>query len=172
MNDKAGSMGAGAAWGIAIGASALAGAMSFLISSTGITWLISLVVLLAGGWATVFLTKATAGKGILAFLAGAVVASIIAYFGFKSMMTSAMAEASGEMQKAMGDLTKQGKATEAQVQQASAMIQGGLGAAAGGLAGFVTFIRVFLLGMIGCFIGSSMKKSALGAAGGSVAKAA
>ena len=175
MNDKAGTMGSGAMWGFAIGSSVLAGVLSFVLSSSGLTWLLSLVVLIAGGWATVFFTKASAGKGILAFLAGAVVASIVAYFGWKSMVAGAMSEASGELTKSLGGLAKANAGAnsaqvDAQMAQASAALSGGLGAMAGIMASVVTLIRTFLLGMVGCFIGNSMKKSATG--GAAQAKAA
>jgi hypothetical protein len=174
MNDKAGTMGSGAMWGFVIGSSVLGGVLSFVLSSTGLTWLLSLVILIAGGWAAVFFTKASAGKGIVAFLAGGVVAAIVAYIGWKSMVAGAMSQASGELTKSMGDLAKSANGAnaaqvDAQMAQASAAISGGLGAMVGIMVGVVTLIRTFLLGMIGCFIGNSMKKSATG---GAVAKAA
>jgi hypothetical protein len=174
MNDKSGTMGSGAMWGFAVGSSVLAGVLSFLSIGSGLTWLLSLVVLVGGGWATVFFTKASAGKGIVTFLAGSVVAAIVAYLGWKSMVAGAMSEASGELTKSMGALAKANAGAnsaqvDAQMAQASAALSGGLGAMAGIMAAVVTMIRTFLFGMVGCFIGNSMKKSATG---GAVAKAA
>lgn len=176
MKDKAGQMGAGAAWGIAIGASILGGIVAWVIPGAGLTWLLSLVIYGVAGWAAVYLTQASAGKGILAFLVGGIVSGVIAYFAIKSAVSSAVGSASGELSKSMGELAKAGSAAsraqlDAQMAQASAAMSSGFGAMAGVIAFVVSLIRTFLIGMIGCFIGSSMKKSAIG--GGTIqAKAA
>jgi hypothetical protein len=101
---------------------------------------------------------------------------VIAYFAIKSAVSSAMGAASGELTKSMGELAKAGNAANqaqlnAQMAQASAAMSSGLGAMAGIMAFVVSLIRTFLIGMIGCFIGSSMKKTALGG-GAAQAKAA
>lgn len=172
MKDKAGSMGAGMAWAFAIGSAIVAGGLGFAISSSGLTWLLTLLIIGGAGWAAVYMTKAGAGMGILAFLVAGIVTGVLTYFALKSAVsaaTGAMTDTMGSMAKGMGG--QHNAQIDAQMAQAQAALSGGLGTFAGVIGFVVSLIRTFIIGMIGCLIGNSMKKSALGG-GASQAKAA
>jgi hypothetical protein len=161
MKDKAGQMGSGMAWAFAIGSAIVAGGLGFAIQSSGLTWLLGLILFIGGGWAAVYLTKASTGMGILAFLVAGIIAGILTYFALKSAVsaaTGALTDTMGQMGKGMGANADAQK----QFAQAGAAMQSGFGAMVGIIGFVVALLRTFILGMIGCFIGGSMKKSALG----------
>jgi hypothetical protein len=163
---NAGKMGAGAAWGIAIAGSAVGAAAGGFIPGI-VGWLLALVIIGGAGWATVHMTQASAGKGILAFLAGGAVSAIVTYFVYKLQISSAMGDVSAEIAK---NAKSTGNAQlDAQVAQAGNAMAAGLAGAAAVTGAIFSLIRTFLVGMIGCFIGNATKKSA---GGGAVAKAA
>jgi hypothetical protein len=114
------------------------------------------------------MTQASAGKGILAFLAGGVVSAIVTYFVYKMQISSAMADASAQIAaNAKGTGNAQ---LDAQLASAGNAMAGAAMAAGLTMAAVFSLLRTFLVGMIGCFIGNATKKSATG--GGAVAKAA
>jgi hypothetical protein len=167
---KAGSMGAGVAWLIAIGAALLVGGLGFAISSSGLTWLLSLAIYGAAGWAAVYMTKSGTGMAIVAFLVAGIVSGILTYFALKA----AVSAASGALTSTMGEMAKAGGGSNnaqlnAQLAQAGDAMASGFGAMVGVIGFVVALLRCFIIGMIGCIVGGSMKKSALG---GAQAKAA
>lgn len=174
---KAGTMAASMAWGFAIAAGIVGTLLGFYVPGI-IGFILGTAVLVGGGWAAVHMTQATTGKGILAFLVGGLVAGVIGFVLVKVAASSAMSGAGGQafndaMQKAQAQngtqLTPEQKAQLASMGNAMA---GGFGVIAG-VMGFVwALVKVFLWGMIGCFIGGATKKSAIGAQPGSMSKAA
>jgi hypothetical protein len=163
---NAGKMGAGATWGIALAGSAVGAAAGGFIPGI-VGWLVALAIIGGAGWATVHMTQASAGKGILAFLAGGAVSAIVTYFVYKMQISSAMADASAEIAK---NAKSTGNAQlDAQLAQAGTAMASGLAGAAAVTGAVLSLIRTFIVGMVGCFIGGATKKSAGGAA---VAKAA
>jgi hypothetical protein len=163
---NAGKMGSGAAWGIAIAGSAVGSAAGGFIPGI-VGWLVALAIIGGAGWATVHMTQASAGKGILAFLAGGVVSAIVTYFVYKMQVSSAMADAQAQIAaNAKGTGNAQ---LDAQLANAGSAMAGAAMAAGLGMAAVASLLRTFLVGMIGCFIGNATKKSA---GGGAVAKAA
>jgi hypothetical protein len=162
MKDKAGQMGAGMAWAFAIGSVIVVSGLGFVVSSSTVMWILSLVLIGGAGWAAVYMTKAGTGMGILTMLVAAIIAGIIAFVQWKSMASagmSAVTENLGQAAKAAG--------ANAEAQKQLALAGGKAAASAvGTFAGILAFIgvllRVFIIGLIGAIVGGSMKKSALG----------
>jgi len=164
---NAGKMGMGAAWGIALAGSAVGAAAGGFIPGV-VGWLVALVIIGGAGWATVHMTQASAGKGILAFLAGGVVSAIVSYVVYKSQISGAMAEAQAQIAanaKSTGNAQLDSQLANAGSAMAGAAMTAGLT-----MAAVFSLLRTFLVGMIGCFIGGATKKSATG--GAAVARAA
>ena len=173
---KAGSMAGSMAWAFAIGGGVVGTLLGFYVPGI-IGFLLGTAVLVGSGWAAVHMTQASAGKGILAFLVGGLVAGIVGFILVKMAASSAMSQAGGQAwNDAMAKSAAQGGTQltaeqQAQLAQVGNAMAGGLGALAG-VMGFVwALVKVFLWGMIGCFIGGATKKSAIGSQPG-VAKAA
>lgn len=170
MKDKAGTMGAGMAFGFAVGGVILTMVLGFLhLGFVG--WVLNIGIYLAAGWAAVFMTKASVGKGILAMLVGGIVSGVISLV----MAKIAMAGAGDAMAKAAQEAAKSAGGNAAVNAQASAALQqvgSGLGMIAMAGAFIVSLLWTFVVGMIGCFIGNSMKKTALGGGAAQQAKAA
>ena len=162
MKDKAGSMGAGMAFGFAIGVVILTSVLGFVHVSYTI---LNILLYIAAGWAAVYMTKASTGKGILAFLVAGLVAGVVTAIQVKMAMGAVSAAASS----AMADAAKQAAANGVKgADLNNALAQGGNALASGLstmamiMAFVMSLIRTFLFGMVGCFIGGAMKKSALG----------
>src|SRR5262249_45834163 len=83
-------MGAGIAWLIVLGGSIASAVVSAYVPGFLISLILNLAILGLTGWAAVHMTQATAGKGILAFLVGAVAAAVVAFFIFKSQASAAI----------------------------------------------------------------------------------
>lgn len=174
MSDsKAGSMAASMMWAFAIG-SAVAGAVLGWFVPGWAGFLVGAAIFVGGGWAAVYMTQSSTGKGIVGMLVAALVAGIIGFIMLKTMTSAAISGAGGQ---AFNDAMKQAQAqggTQLTAEQQAALANAG-GAIAGGMAGILGFlgalVKTFLFGMVGCFIGGSMKKSAVGASG-AVSKAA
>jgi hypothetical protein len=166
MKDKAGSMGAGAVWlfaliGIVLGVVVLFATKSM---SFAVTNAIFFIVVGACGWAGVFLTKASAGKGILAFLVASLGAGIASYFLVSMLVASVTSTVTTGMATGVG-------ADNAQAAQAGAALGSAMGAMVGILAALKTFIVFFAAGIAGSIAGGKFKAAALGQ-GGAAAKAA
>ena len=79
MKDKAGSMGAGMAWGFAIGSVVVATILGFIGVHGFVGTVLNILIYMAGGYAAVFMTKASTGKGILAFLVAGIISGIASF---------------------------------------------------------------------------------------------
>src|SRR5438874_12930314 len=98
MSGSAEKFGAGMAWAFAIGGGIVAALVGMYVPGI-IGWLLNVAVLLAAGWATVYMTQATTGKGILAFLVGGIVSGVVGYFLLKSAVSAATSGAGDAMQE-------------------------------------------------------------------------
>jgi hypothetical protein len=164
-------------WAFAIGAGVVGTLVGFYVPGI-LGFLLGAAVLTGGGWAAVHMTPASAGKGIVAVLVGGVVAGVVGFVLVKVAASSAMSGAGGQ---AFNDAMKHAQAQrgtqltaaqQAQLSQVGNAMAGGFGIIAG-VMGFVwALLKTFLWGMIGCFIGASTKKSAIGTQPGSISKAA
>jgi hypothetical protein len=166
MSDsKAGTMAASMAWGFAIGAGIVGTLIGFYVPGI-VGFILGTAVLIGGGWATVHMTQATTGKGILAFLVAGLVAGVIGFILIKMMTQSAISGAGSEafneaMKKNSANLTPE---QQAQMAQMGSAMSGGIGALAGVMGFIWALVKVFIWGMVGCFIGGATKKSATGGA--------
>jgi len=166
---KAGSMAASMAWGFAIGSVVVALGLGFVLPGF-VGWLFTALLFGAAGWAAVHMTQASTGKGILAMLVAGLVAGVASFIVAKMMVSSAMTGAGGQaFNDAMKHAQAQGStqltaAQQAQLAQVGGAVAGGMGVIAGVVMFFGSLLKVFICGMIGCFIGGATKKSAVGAA--------
>jgi hypothetical protein len=176
-NSKAGSMAATMAWAFALGSVVVAIGLGFVLPGI-VGWLFTALLFGAAGWAAVHMTQATTGKGIVAMLVAGLVAGVASFIIAKMMVSSAVSGAGGQ---AFNDAMKQASAQggtqltaeqQAQLANVGGAMAGGLGMIAGVMMFFGSLLKVFLCGMIGAFIGGATKKSAIGAAPGSMSKAA
>jgi hypothetical protein len=168
-------MSTGAAFGIAAAGGILGTVVAFVSTRADLGFLPSTllyaVVLGAAGWATVFLTKASTGKGIVASLVGAAVLAIGTYFAVKAAVSGMVADASTEIAKSAKGATGDAKLNDALNTMGTSMVAAAAAAAAGMIA-LKNLVLGFLLAMIGNFVGGSMKKSAIGGSAPAVARAA
>ena len=175
--NKAGSMAASMAWAFAIGSVVVAIGLGFVLPGF-VGWVLTAALFGAAGWAAVHMTQATTGKGIVAMLVAGLIAGVASFIIAKMMVSSVV---SGAGSQAFNDAMKQASAQhgtqltaeqQAQLAQVGGAMAGGLGVVAGVLMFFGSLLKVFLCGMIGCFIGGATKKSAIGAQPGAMSKAA
>jgi hypothetical protein len=165
-NSKAGSMAASMMWAFAIG-SGVVGALIGFYTPGFLGFLVGMAIFMGGGWAAVYMTSATTGKGILAMLVGALAACIVGFVLWKMAASSAMSAAGGQLDEAMKQAQAQnGAKMDAQAQaamnQAGDMVKSAGGVLIGITAAFFGLLKAFVFGMVGCFIGGAMKKSAIG----------
>ncbi|MDB4965747.1 MAG: hypothetical protein JWN44_1436 [Myxococcales bacterium] len=166
-NSKAGSMAASMMWAFAIG-SGVVGVLLGFYTPGFLGFLLGMGIFVAGGWAAVYMTSATTGKGILGMLVGALAASVVGFVLWKMAASSAMSGAGGQaFNDAMAKAQAQGGAKltaeqQAQMAQLGNVMAGGAGVIVGITAAFFGMLKTFLFGMVGCFIGGAMKKSAIG----------
>jgi hypothetical protein len=173
-NSKAGSMAASMMWAFALGSSVVGAVLGFYIPGFP-GFLVGAAVFVAGGWAAVYMTQSSTGKGIAGFLVGGIAAAVVGFILWKTAASNAIGSAGGS--QAWNDAMKQAQAqnpqlTQEQLAQAGNIMQSAGGVIVGATAAFFGLLKAFLLGMIGCFIGGAMKKSAIGTSAGSVSKAA
>ena len=161
---KAGAMGKGAVWAFAFGAIVVtivaAIIQSKLAVGTAVQAGVNLGLFGTMGYFGVYLTKASKGQGIVAFLVSSLVFGVLVYVATTMFLGHVGAEA----------------AVQAGANADTARAAQALGSAAGGIAGaFLAVVGViisFLAGMIGCLIGGAAKNKALGSGGSSPARAA
>src|SRR5262249_2480463 len=110
------------------------------------------------GYFGVYLTKASKGQGILAFLVSSVLFSVLSYIAISYVFGSATAELTTHT----GSLAGADAADTPRAAPAAGNVIG---------AGVIAFVIPFLAGMIGCLIGGAVKNKALGS-GGAAARAA
>src|SRR5271154_2816629 len=147
MNDKAGSMGAGMAWGFALGAVVVATLLGLALHGF-VGTVINILLYIAGGWAAVFMTKASTGKGIVAFLVAGIVSGIVSFIIIKMAAGAAMAQVGDAMKTQMAAAGAKGDAAlNAQMAQAGNAVAGGLGMMVAVMAFVGSLIWCFLFGM-------------------------
>jgi hypothetical protein len=166
-NSKAGSMAASMLWAFAIGGGVVGTLLGFYVPGF-VGFLLGTAVFVGAGWGAVYMTSATTGKGIVGMLVGALVAGVVGFVLVKMATSSAMSGAGGA---AFDDAMKQAQAQggskltaeqQAQMAQLGNAMAGGIGVMAGVLGFIWALLKTFLWGMVGCFIGGAMKKSAIG----------
>ncbi len=168
-NSNAGSMSASMMWAFAIGSAVVGAVLGFYVPGW-LGFLVGAAVFVGGGWAAVHMTQASAGKGILGYLVGAVAAGIIYFILVKHAASSALSDAGGQawndaMQKQAAQGGAQLTAEQKQALAQAGNMMAGAGGALAGIGGFIiALLKSFIFGMIGCFIGGATKKSAGGAA--------
>jgi hypothetical protein len=176
-DSKAGSMAASMMWAFAIG-SAVVGSVLGFYTPGFLGFLLGAAIFVGGGWAAVYMTQSSTGKGILGMLVGGLLAGVV---GFVLVKMAASSVLSGAGSQAWNDAMKhaqaQGGTQMTAAQQAQMAKVGNMMAGAGGMiagvAGFFwALLKSFLWGMIGCFIGGATKKSAIGTAPSAASKAA
>ena len=152
---KAGSMGTGMAWLIAFGSVLAALVVNVVGGKIGLPWFVSLLLYLGifgvAGYLATYMTQASSGTGILAFLVAGLVAAIGSYILVAMVFSAAGAEVSQK-------LAAQG----ADAQRLAQVAGSGIGAIAGAGVAVFLFLMTFIGGLIGCLIGSSAKNKALG----------
>lgn len=167
---KAGSMAASMAWLIAIGSVVVALGLGFVLPGF-IGWVFTALLFGAAGWAAVHMTQASTGKGIVVMLVAGLVAGVASFIIAKMMVSSAISGAGGQafndaMKHAQEQAANGSQLTatqQAQLAQVGGAVAGGMGVIAGVVMFFGSLLKVFICGMIGCFIGGATKKSAIGA---------
>ena len=177
MSNQAGAMAESMMWAFAIGAGVVGTLLGFYVPGI-IGFILGAGVFVAGGWAAVFMTQSSTGKGILGMLVGALVAGVVGFILVKMAASSAMSGAGGQaFNDAMAKAQAQGGAQltadqQAQLANVGNAMAGGLGVMAGVLGFVWALLKTFLCGMIGCFIGGGMKKSAIGTQPSAISRAA
>lgn len=176
-NSKAGSMAASMMWAFTIGGAVVGTVLSFYVPGI-LGFLLGAATFVAAGLFGVYMTQSSTGKGILGMLVGGLVAGVIGFVLVKMAASSALNSAGSQ---AWNDAVKNAQAhggqqltadQQAALAKAGSMVSGGLGVLAG-VMGFVwALLKSFLWGMIGCFIGGAMKKSAVGTQPSAISKAA
>jgi len=154
-------MGKGAVWAFAFGAIIVTIIAAFIQNKLAVGGAVQAGVNL-GLFGTmayfgVYLTKASKGQGIVAFLVSSLVFSVALYF-VTSML---LVQATSELTTQTGAIAGASAADTARVAQAAG---GAIGALAGIFVGVIAFVVSFLAGLIGCLIGGSAKNKALAAA--------
>jgi len=154
---KAGSMGKGAVWAFAFGAIVVTLIAGYIQNKLAIGGAVQAGVNLGlfgtMGYFGVYLTKASKGQGIVAFLVSSMVFAVLLYVATTMLFGAAGAQAAAEA------------GTSAENVRAAQAVGSAVGAFAGILVAVVGLIVSFLAGMIGCLIGGSAKNKALGGAG-------
>jgi hypothetical protein len=152
---RAGTKSAGLAWAIAFGSVVMALLVNILASKvnlpTSVTYGLYVGIVGAAGAMAVYLTRAGAGQGILAFL----VASLVMAVGTYVILSMAVSAAASDIAASAGT-----DGTKITLNQGAADT---IGAIAGVVVAVVNLIVTFGAGLTGCLIGSSMKKKAAAA---------
>src|SRR5262245_51517373 len=134
---NAGKMGAGAAWLFAIGGAVVGVVLGHFIPGF-IGFIVGLLLYVGGGWATVHMTQATAGRGILAWLVGGLVAAVVAFIMWKMAVSAASSQVGAAWNDAVKQAGTQGggmnAADQAKLAQVGEAAAGAFGTIAGLLA--------------------------------------
>jgi hypothetical protein len=163
-------MGKGAVWLFAFGAIVIELAVSFITNKIGLTNKAVGLGLFAGIWGAcgylgVYLTKASKGQGVVAFLVSSLAMAITMYF-FVAILLGA---ATAELTTTTGQLAGADARLTAQAAQAAG---NGIGAFFGIVVALVSFLIAFLSGMTGALTGGAAKTKAIGASGAPLRQAA
>jgi hypothetical protein len=150
---KPGSMGKGAVWAFAFGAIVVTLVAGYIQNKLAVGGAVQAGVNL-GLFGTmayfgVYLTKASKGQGIVAFLVSSMVFGVLLYVATTMLFSAAGAQAAAEAGAT---------AENARLAQAAG---GAIGSFAGILVAAVGFIITFLAGLIGSLVGGAAKNKAL-----------
>ena len=153
---KPGSMGKGVVWAFAFGAIVVTLVAAYIQNKLAIGGAVQAGVNL-GLFGTmayfgVYLTKASKGQGIVAFLCSSVVFGVLVYVAATMLFSAAGAQAAAEA------------GANAETARAAQAVGGAIGSFAGILAAIVAVIISFLAGLIGSLVGGAAKNKALAAA--------
>jgi hypothetical protein len=153
---KPGSMGKGAVWLFAFGAIIVTLVAGYIQSKLAVGGAVQAGVNL-GLFGTmayfgVYLTKASKGQGIVAFLVSSMVFAVLLYVATTMLFGAAGAQVAAEA------------GTTAENVRAAQAVGSAVGSFAGILVAAVAFIITFLAGLIGSLIGGAAKNKALAAA--------
>jgi hypothetical protein len=132
----------GAAWGLALGCSLAAALVGVLGAPFWLSWPLQAALLLVGGWAMVARARISVAHGALAFFAGAWLAAIFTFSRAAAQVVPPSMPAQLDAQMAQGSTALALKLREL----------------AGGMAATFAFLRVFLLGTLGCLVGRSQRR--------------
>ena len=145
MRDKIGKLNGNLVWAFAFGALGLGIAGAWLTANMGNKVSIGVYfgVFAAAGFLSVFLTRAKAGIGVLAFVVAAVASAAIYYF----LVSSIMGEATSTMTAAAG-----GGENEAKT------LGNAMGTTMGLFAAGIIFIDTLVAGIGGCIFGAKQRK--------------
>jgi hypothetical protein len=170
---KAGTMAPSMLWAFAIGAGAVGEVIGHYTPGV-LGWFLGVAIFAAGGWAAVHMTQATAGKGILGMLVGALVAAVVSFILWKMAVSSTLN--SGQFEEGLKQAQMNGQPLtpeqQATMEKAGSIMKSAGGAIVGATAAFFTLFTAFISGMIGCFIGGATKKSATAGGSGAAQNAA
>jgi len=166
MNEKAGSMSSSVVWLFALVGIILGVVVSYATANMGALVSNAIFAVAVGGcaWAGVFLSKATTGKGILAFLVGSLGAAVAAYIMVSMMVSAATSTVTAGLAGAGG-------ADSAHAAQAGAAVGNVFGAFFGVILALKAFAVFFAAGIAGSIAGGKFKAKILAERGGA-AKAA
>ena len=157
MEERAGKMGAGMAWGFMLIGVVLSTALMFIGMKSHLPdklYYIGDIVFFGGAaWAGVFLTKAGKGIGVLTTIVAGIIVAIVSYMVASWVLSSAVSAMGG----AVGTLAADPTATR------TAEAAGGLFGAIGGIiVAVLNFVCVLGAGIPGAIVGGNMKASVLG----------
>ncbi len=154
---KAGSMGKGAVWAFAFGAIVLGFIVSFVQQKLQLGAAVGFGGMLgvwgAMGYLGVYLTKATKGQGIVAFLVSSIALSVIMYVVIATVFSHATSELTTTTVQVNG-------LSQADTQRAAAAAGGLMVGFFGAVVAIVGFLIAFISSMVGCLIGGSAKNKA------------
>jgi hypothetical protein len=155
-------MGKGAVWAFAFGAIVIMLVMGWVQAKvqlgTAVGLGINLGIFGTMGYLGVYLTKATKGQGIVAFLVSSLVLAIASY----AVMSFLFGHATSQLTTQVGTLGGANEAETARVAAAAGSVMGGV---FGIIVAVVAFLISFISGLVGCLIGGSAKNKVVGAAG-------
>jgi hypothetical protein len=157
-------MGKGAVWLFAFGAIVVTIVAAYIENKLalggGVQAGVNLGLFGTMGYFGVYLTKASKGGGILAFLVSSLVFAVLIYVATTMLFASAGAQAAAQA------------GANADTARAAQAVGSAVGGIAGAFVAVVALIISFLAGMIGCLIGGAAKNKALGSSASSPARAA
>jgi hypothetical protein len=156
---KAGTKSGGLAWLFAFASVAAALGVSWVASAvhlpSSVQYILYVGIIGAAAFASTYLTRASTGGGILAFLVASIAFAIGTYFLVSWMVQSATSALTTTV------TTAAGAGADANAQQAAAAFGGAFGALAGILVAVLNGVVTIVAGITGAVIGGRAKKKAL-----------
>jgi hypothetical protein len=147
------------AWAFAFGSILVVMAVGFIAQKIGLGNVIGLGLDVAifgvAGYLAVYMTKASKGQGIVAFLVSSLVLAVASYAAVSFIFSTA----THELTTTTGALAGANAADTAKFAQAAGGLMGGF---FGVIIAVVMLLVSFISGMVGCLTGGSAKNKALG----------